>query len=100
MGKGVAYSGLPFPGTGCPVPAVANILDNEMFNVWAAVSTIVHLPKLFPPTDFLFQKGIGLVSMDLLYIIFTYYTQDIQQECFRLNNWFSLRCLGPWMVQF
>ena len=35
--------------------------------------------------------------MDLLYIIFTYYTQDNQQECFRLSNWFSLWCLGLWM---
>ena len=23
------------------------------------VSTIVHLPKMFPPTDFLFEKRIG-----------------------------------------
>ena len=37
-----------------------------------------------------FKKRIGLVSMDLLYIIFTYYTQDNQQGCVRLSNWFSL----------
>ena len=24
-GEGVAYGGLPFPGTGCPVPDVGNI---------------------------------------------------------------------------
>ena len=51
----------------------------EMSNAWATVSTIVHLPRIFPPTDFLFEKRIGLVSMDRLYIMFTYYTQDNQQ---------------------
>ena len=25
MGEGMAYGGLPFPGTGCPVPDVGNI---------------------------------------------------------------------------
>ena len=68
-----------------------------MFNVWATVCTIFHLPRMFPPTDFLFGKRIGLVFMDLIYIIFTYYTQDNRQECFRLSNWVSLWCLRPWM---
>ena len=27
-----------------------------MSTVWATVSTIVHLPRMFPPTDFLFEK--------------------------------------------
>ena len=44
----------------------------------------VHLLRMFPLTDFRFERRIGLVSMDILYIIFTYYTQDNQQECFRL----------------
>ena len=44
-----------------------------------------------------FEQRVGLVSMDFLYIMSTYYTKDIQQEWFRLSNWFSLRCLGPWM---
>ena len=48
--------------------------EYEMFNVWATVFTIVHLPRMFPPTDL--KKRIGLVSIYLLYIIFTYYTQD------------------------
>ena len=50
-----------------------------MSDVWATVSTIVHLHNMFPLMDFLFKKRIGPVSMDLLYIIFTYYTQDNQQ---------------------
>ena len=60
-------------------------------------NTIVHLPRMFRPTDFIFEKQIGLVFVGLLYIMFTYYTQDTQQECCRLSNWFSLRCVGPWM---
>ena len=70
------------------------LLNNEMFNVWATVSTIVRLPGIFPPTDFPFENRMGLVSMDILYITFTYNTQDSQQECFRLSYWFPLRCLG------
>ena len=50
-----------------------------------------------PNRIFSFWKKNGLVSMDLLYIIFTYYTQRNQQEYFRLTNWFSLRSLGSWM---
>ena len=43
------HGGLQFPGTGCPVPDVANIYFTyyEMSNVWATVSTIVHLGR-FP----------------------------------------------------
>ena len=33
----------------------------------------------------------------LPWTLFTCYTKDNQQECFRLSNWFSLRRLGPWM---
>ena len=29
-------------------------------------------------------------------LIFTCYTKDNQQGCFRLSNWFPLRRLGPW----
>ena len=55
--------GLPSPDTGCPVPDV---------NVWATVSTIVHLSKMFLPTDFLFEQRIGLVTKYLFYMIVTY----------------------------
>ena len=41
-----------------------------------------------------FQKWIGPVTMVFFYIIFIYETKDNQQECSRLSNWFSLRCLG------
>ena len=44
-----------------------------------------------------FHPRIGLVTMDLLYVIFTYWTHDNHQECVRLSNWFSLWCLGPLM---
>ena len=38
---------------------------------WSTVSTIVCLPRMFPPRYFLFEKRIGLVTMGVLYIIFT-----------------------------
>ena len=94
MGKGVACGGLPFRGTSCPVPDVANIYLTWMPNVGTTVSIIVQHPKIFPPTEFLFEKRIGLVFMDLLCIRSTYYSQDNQQECFELN---LLQCLGTWM---
>ena len=85
-----------FRGTGCPIPDVTNLYLIRC-NVWATVSTYVHLPRMFPPMDFPFEKWIALVFRDLLYIIFTFYTQDNQRERFRLSDWFSLRCSGSWM---
>ena len=38
---------------------------------------------MFLSMDFLIEKRIGIVTMELLYIIFTYLTQGKQQECFR-----------------
>ena len=47
--------GLPFPGTGCPIPDVDYLcllwID---FYVWNAVSTFNHLPRMFLSTDFAF----------------------------------------------
>ena len=43
-----------------------------MINVWDTVSAFTHLPKMFLSTDFLFEKRIGHVAMDVLYIRFTY----------------------------
>ena len=89
---------LSFPTTiGCEYVACCQYLLIWKFNVWATISTIVHLPRMFLRMDFCFETQIGLASMDLLCIILTYYTQDDKQECFRLSNSFSLRCLGPWM---
>ena len=39
MGEGMAYGGLSFPGTGCPIPDVDNLCLLCMdFYVWDAVS--------------------------------------------------------------
>ena len=72
MEKGIAYNGLPFPGTGCPVLGVVNIYLYEMSNVWATVSIFVHLPMMLLSTDFLIENRIGIATMEILYIIFTY----------------------------
>ena len=84
-----------FPDTGFLVPDVANIYlignDQCLYNC--------PPPRMFPPTDFLLEKRIELVAIDL-YIIFTYYTQDNQQECFRPCPILSLWCLRPRMNHF
>ena len=37
------------------------------------------------------------VTVDLLYMEFTYHTKGNQRGCSRCSNGFSLGCLGPWM---
>ena len=55
MGEGMACGGLPFPGTGCPIPDVDYLcLLCIDFYVWDAVSTFNHLPRMFLSTDFAF----------------------------------------------
>ena len=81
----MACGGLPFPGTDWPVRTLPIFNEYEMSNVWVTVTVIVHLSMTSPLTEFLHKKRIRLVSMDLL-IIFTHYTKDNQQECFRLSN--------------
>ena len=56
MGEGVACGGLPFPGTGCPIPDVDYLcLLCIDFYVWDAVSIFNHLPRMFLSTDFAFR---------------------------------------------
>ena len=53
MGEGVACGGLPFPGTGCPIPDVDYLcLLFIDFYIWDAVSIFNHLPRMFLSTDF------------------------------------------------
>ena len=59
-----------WPMLACPFRALV-VLYRMLPNEWATVSKTVHLPVMFPLTDFLFEKRIALVSMDLLYILFT-----------------------------
>ena len=55
MGEGMACGGLPFPGTGCPIPDADYLcLLCIDFYVWDAVSTFNHLPRMFLSTDFAF----------------------------------------------
>ena len=55
MGEGMACGGLPFPGTGCPIPDVDYLcLLCIDFYVWDAVSIFNHLPRMFLSTDFAF----------------------------------------------
>ena len=52
----MACGGLPFLGTGCPVPDVDNIcLLCIDFYVWDVFSIFNHLPRMFLSTDFAFR---------------------------------------------
>ena len=42
MGKGMAYSGLPYLSTGCPVPDVVNIY--VIWNVWCMIYCFYNCP--------------------------------------------------------
>ena len=55
MGEGIACGGLPFPGTGCPIPDVDCLcLLCIDFYVRDAVSIFNHLPMMFSSADFAF----------------------------------------------
>ena len=56
MEEGMAWGGLPFPCTGCPIPDVDNLcLLGIDFYVWDANSIFTHLPRMFLSTDFVFR---------------------------------------------
>ena len=59
MGEEKAYGGLPFPDIGCPVPDVYIYYVSDMINVRDTVSTFIHLPGMFLPTDIFFKQRIG-----------------------------------------
>ena len=48
------------------------VIQYEMSNVWVTVPTFVHLPIIFLSTDFLLERRLGAVTVDLLYITFAY----------------------------
>ena len=56
MEEGKACGGLPFLGTGCPIPDVDNLcLLCIDFYVWDAVSIFNHLPSMCLSMDFAFR---------------------------------------------
>ena len=56
MGEGMACGGLPFLGTGCPIPDVDYpCLLCIDFYVWDAVSIFNHPARMFLSTDFAFR---------------------------------------------
>ena len=98
MVEGMTFGGLPFPGTVVLNRIlVMNIILNEMIDVWDAVRIFNYLLKMFLSTDMFFEQRFRNFTKNLLYIKFTYYSKDNQQEYSRLGKWFSLQCLEPWM---
>ena len=61
------------------------------------ISAFICPRGFFLSKDFLFEKLIKQVTMDLLYIRFTFFIKDNHQECISLRKWLFLSCLGPWM---
>ena len=47
MWERMAYVGMPFPDTGCPILDVCPYYVSDIINVWAFVSTCIHLPWYF-----------------------------------------------------
>ena len=72
VGKGMAYCGLPFPASGCPVPDLTNIY--LIGNVLCMGFCFYNCPPIFVVSahGLSFKKRMGLVSMDILHIIFIY----------------------------
>ena len=83
MRKGMAYDGLLFPGTGCPVPDVAA----NAYVVWNRWSTgytfcIYPPPRMLLSADCLGEKRMRQITMYLLDITFTCLIKHYQQESF------------------
>ena len=55
----MAYGGLPFPGTACPVPDFYVYYVSDTIIVLNAVSTFIHLPRMFLSTDIPFKQPTG-----------------------------------------
>ena len=96
MGEGMAYGSLPFPDTSYLVPDAGYIYSVWNYCVGHCLCTYT------PPYDVsvwlsLNKKRNGQVTSGLLYMRFTCYTKNNQQECPKPSNWFSLWCMGPWM---
>ena len=62
----------PFWALFCPVPDAGNIyfVRNDMES--NTISAFIYLLKMFQSNDFLFWELVWVVSMELLYTIFTY----------------------------
>ena len=59
MGEGMAYGGLPFPGTACPVLDVYVYYVSDTIIVLNAVSALIHLPRMFLFTEIAFEQRTG-----------------------------------------
>ena len=70
----MAYGGLPFSDTGCPVPDVYIYHVSDMINVWDTLSTVIHLHWMILPTDILFGTTDWIMyDGPLLYQIYILY---------------------------
>ena len=59
MGQGVAYGGLPFPDTGCPVPDVYIHYAPDIIKAWILFLQLSTSLGCFRPRTFFFEQRIG-----------------------------------------
>ena len=59
MGQGMVYGGLPFPGSGWPVPDFGWYLISIKTDVWDIVFEFICLPMMFMSVDFPFERRIA-----------------------------------------
>ena len=52
----MAYGGLPFLDTGCPVLDVYIYYLADMVDVWDTVSTFIHIPRMLVYLDIIFTN--------------------------------------------
>ena len=58
MGEGMAYGGMPFPDTGCPVADVYIYYVSDMINVWILFLHLSTSIECFHPRTFFFEQRI------------------------------------------
>ena len=88
--EGMACGGLPFSGTGCPIPDVWQYLLVMYWLIFGMLFLFLTISVgYFCPWTLLFKWQTEQVAMDL---IFTCYTKANQKGCFRFSNY------SPWGI--
>ena len=98
MAKGIVYGGQPFPDTGCPLSDVTNIYLMKCLMYGLLFLRLSTSLGSFHPRNFLFENGLDWFPCTP-FILYLHTILSIISRCvvFRFSNWFSLRCLQPWM---
>ena len=83
--RGGLVVGLPFPGTGCPVPGIDNNNFVSKKIVWQTVYAFIHHPRVFLFVDCLFEHRLGLAT-------YTRFIQNLHTKVKIIRTWLP-RCI-------